>query len=179
MTEPETPAGSCCHHEPATPTATPRRGAGPYTCPMHPEVVQDGPGTCPKCGMALEPTGVPDDDADDPELVDMRRRLVVSLPFTAAVFALAMGEMLPGRPLDRVVPPAASPWAQLVLSLPVVLWAGAPFFVRGARSIANRSPNMFTLIALGTGAAWLTSVAAVVAPGLFPASFLDAEGRAP
>ena len=158
---------------------TPRSHApGAYTCPMHPQVESDGPGSCPICGMALEPVSplTPDDDG---ELGDMTRRFWVSLVLTVPVFALAMGEMIPGRPFDRIVPSAASPWIQLVLATPVVAWGGWPFFVRGWASITNRSPNMFTLIALGTGAAYVYSLVAALAPGILPPAFLTHGGHAP
>jgi len=141
-----------------------------YTCPMHPEIRQDHPGNCPKCGMTLEPV-VPSLEEDNPELAEFRRRFWWTLPLTIAVTLLAMFGHWLGWFDMRV-----QSWIELVLSLPVVLWAGWPFFERGARSIANRSPNMWTLIGLGTGAAFLYSVAATVAPQVFPESFL-AMGR--
>ena len=143
-----------------------------YTCPMHPEIRQIGPGTCPKCGMALEPM-LPDFEKDEnnSEYRDFRRRFWASLPLTIIVVVLAMvGHQLEGfSPLVRT-------WAELLLSLPIVLWAGAPFFVRGWQSLVHRSPNMWTLISLGTGAAFGYSVVATLAPGLFPLSFV-AHGR--
>ncbi len=157
----------------AAPTASgPEPTAGTiYTCPMHPEVRQDHPGDCPKCGMSLEPLLPTLADAEDPELVDFRRRFWWTLPFTLCVAVLAMfGHRLGWFDM------ALQSWIELLLTLPVVLWAGAPFFVRGAQSIANRSPNMWTLIGLGTGAAFLYSVVATIAPQLFPASFM-AMGR--
>jgi Cu+-exporting ATPase len=139
---------------------------------MHPEIVQTGPGTCPKCGMALEPL-LPDADQaeDDSEYRSFRRRFWFSLPLTAVIVALAMA----GHQL-HALSPAVRTWAELLLSLPVVLWAGAPFFVRGWQSLLHRSPNMWTLIGLGTGAAFVYSVTATLAPQLFPASFM-AHGR--
>jgi Cu+-exporting ATPase len=143
-----------------------------YTCPMHPEIRQIGPGTCPKCGMALEPM-LPnfEKDEDNTEYQDFRRRFWGSLPLTIIVVVLAMvGHQLEGfSPLLRT-------WAELLLSLPIVLWAGGPFFVRGWQSLVHRSPNMWTLISLGTGAAFGYSVVATLAPGLFPLSFV-AHGR--
>ncbi len=133
-----------------------------YTCPMHPEVRQDHPGACPICGMALEPVHSAAED-DNAELRDMTRRFWIGLGLTVPVFVLAM---MPG-----ILTTETSGWIQLVLSTPVVLWAGWPFFERGARSLVTRHLNMFTLIALGTGAAYLYSLAATVAPGLFPDSF--------
>lgn len=143
-----------------------------YTCPMHPEVRQYGPGSCPKCGMALEPV-VPDLEVseDNSEYLDFRRRFWGSLPLSVVVTVLAMA----GHYFESLSP-ANRTWLELVLSAPVVLWAGAPFFVRGWKSLVTRSPNMWTLISIGTGAAFLYSLVAAVAPGLFPASF-EAHGR--
>ncbi len=144
-----------------------------YTCPMHPEIVQIGPGTCPKCGMALEPKVISLDDKPDPEYLDMKRRVFVSAVLTIPVFALAMAEMLPN--FHTIVSPQISIWIQFVLATPVVLWGGFPFFVRGASSVKNASPNMFTLIAIGTGAAYLFSLAALFFPQIFPDSMRDAH----
>ncbi len=142
-----------------------------YTCPMHPEVEQKGPGDCPKCGMDLEPTrGEPDTDESDSELRDMTIRFVVSLVLSVPVFLVAMSGTL-GIPLERWISSTAAGWLQLVLSTPVVLWAGWPFLQRGWRSVVTWNLNMFTLIALGTGAAYLYSLAAVVEPEWFPESF--------
>ncbi len=139
-----------------------------YTCPMHPEVVQDHPGTCPKCGMALEPVMPTLDEDESPELLDFKRRFIWTLPLTVVVTVLAMaGHRLLWFEM------ATQSWIELVLSLPIVLWAGWPFFVRGAQSIVNRSPNMWTLIGLGTGAAFVYSVVATVAPRVFPTSFVS------
>lgn len=137
-----------------------------YTCPMHPEVRQDHPGTCPKCGMALEPEMPSLDEDENPELADFRRRFWYTLPFTIVVLVLAMA----GHRLGLFAP-AMQSWIELVLSLPVVLWAGWPFFARGAQSIVNRSPNMWTLIGLGTGAAFVYSVIATMSPQVFPSTF--------
>jgi len=137
-----------------------------YTCPMHPEVRQDHPGNCPKCGMALEPLMPSLDEGENPELVSFRHRFWWTLPFTIAVAVLAMFGHRLGW-FDMTV----QSWVELVLSLPVVLWAGKPFFERGVESVVNRSPNMWTLISLGTGAAFVYSVVATMAPGVFPASF--------
>ena len=142
-----------------------------YTCPMHPEIRQDHPGNCPKCGMTLEPVMPSLDDRGDPELDDFRRRFWWTLPLTLVIAALAMFGHTLGWFEMRV-----QSWIELVLSLPVVLWAGWPFFQRGGQSIVNRSPNMWTLIGLGTGAAFAYSVVATVAPQVFPDSFL-AMGR--
>jgi Cu+-exporting ATPase len=160
------------HHEPP---AAPAPAGGSWTCPMHPEVVRDGPGECPICGMALEPRGVAP-DAPNPELADMTRRLLVSAVLTAPLFAVGMAEMVPA--VAHAAAPLAHPFLQLALAAPVVLWGGWPFFVRGARSVALRRLNMFTLIALGTGAAFLYSAVAALAPGLLPASAAS-HGGAP
>lgn len=160
----------CRHgHGQHRPAQTPSDAAATsgYTCPMHPEIRQDRPGNCPLCGMALEPL-MPELDDDNPELRDFSRRFWYTLPLTAAVLVLAMfGERL------NLMDMAAQSWVELVLSLPIVLWAGLPFFSRGWQSLANRSPNMWTLIALGTGAAFVYSVVATAAPGIFPASFVS------
>ncbi|MGX5663785.1 copper-transporting P-type ATPase [Diaphorobacter nitroreducens] len=166
------PHGQHLHHSPHVPRPSAAPPAPPtadtvYTCPMHPEVRQSGPGHCPKCGMALEPVLPSLDAADDnPELRDFSRRFWWTLPLTMVVTTLAMA----GHRLGWVGM-ATQSGVELVLTLPIVLWAGAPFFVRGWQSVVQRSPNMWTLISLGTGAAFLYSVVATVAPGVFPASF--------
>jgi len=139
-----------------------------YTCPMHPEIRQDHPGNCPKCGMTLEPL-LPDlDDDDNPELRDFHRRFWWTLPLTAIVFVLAMfGHRLQWMDM------AVQSWVELVIATPIVLWAGWPFFARGWQSVVNRGPNMWTLIGLGTGAAFVYSVVATIAPQVFPASFVS------
>ncbi|MBS1796220.1 MAG: cadmium-translocating P-type ATPase [Acidobacteria bacterium] len=146
-------------------------GEAEYTCPMHPEIVQIGPGTCPKCGMALEPTVISLDDQPDPEYLDMKRRFLISLALTLPVFALAMGGMFVD--LHAFISPRAVLWIEFLLTAPVVLYCGFPFFVRAVQSIQNKSPNMFTLIAVGTGAAFLFSDVALLFPKLFPASMHD------
>lgn len=143
-----------------------------YTCPMHAEVRQPGPGACPICGMALEPVLVTADTGPSHELADMTRRFWVGLVLTVPVFVLVMGGHLFGWVPD-VIPSPVSNWAQLVLATPVVLWAGWPFFARGWASVRTRRLNMFTLIAMGTGVAWTYSVIATVAPGIFPDAFRD------
>jgi P-type Cu+ transporter len=144
---------------------------------MHPQIVRDAPGSCPICGMALEPRTVSAVEGPDPELVDMTRRFWIGLVLTLPLLAFVMGDMLPGQPLRHLVPPRVSAWLQFVLATPVVLWAGWPFFERGWASIVNRSLNMFTLIALGTGMAYAFSVVGTIAPGLFPASFRTHGGE--
>jgi P-type Cu+ transporter len=148
-----------------------------YTCPMHPEVVQTGPGSCPLCGMALEPKESALEEGENPELVDMRRRFWISAAFTAPLLAIMVAEMLPGMPLQHRVGAGALGWVQLLLATPVVLWGGWPFFARAWASLRARHPNMFTLIGLGTGAAYSYSVVATVAPGLFPPSFRGHGGE--
>jgi Cu+-exporting ATPase len=147
-----------------------------YTCPMHPQIVRDGPGTCPICGMALEPRSVPA-TAANPELISMTRRLWIGAALTLPLLAVMVSDVLPGHPLQRLLPGPLLGWMELILVTPVVLWGGWPFFERGWASIVHRSLNMFTLIAIGSGAAYLYSVAAVLAPGLFPATFRDASGN--
>jgi Cu+-exporting ATPase len=143
-----------------------------YTCPMHPEIVRDEPGSCPICGMALEPREITTEEVN-PELIDMTRRFWASVALTAPILALMISEMLPGKPLQTFIRPKALLWVQFAFATPVVLWCGWPFFVRGWNSIVNRSLNMFSLIALGTGTAYLYSLAATLLPGLFPESFRD------
>jgi Cu+-exporting ATPase len=159
--------------EPARPAALRQKVI--YTCPMHPEIEQEGPGTCPKCGMDLEPkTAQPEDEEDGVELRDMTRRFWVGVALTLPVLLLAMLPML-GVPLERWLGATLNLWLQLVLSTPVVLWCGWPFFDRGWRSVVTWNLNMFTLIALGTGAAYLYSVVAVLFPGLIPENFQHHE----
>jgi Cu+-exporting ATPase len=145
-----------------------------YTCPMHPEIRQVGPGACPICGMALEPEVATVQDQPNPELADMTRRFWIGLALTAPVVVLEMGGHLlgPHRWLDQTL----ANWIQFALATPVVLWAGWPFFVRGAASVVTRNLNMFTLIAMGTGVAYLYSLVAVLAPAVFPATFRGHEG---
>jgi P-type Cu+ transporter len=153
---------------PPLPVPEPAVAGSVYTCPMHPEVRRDQPGACPKCGMALEPEMPTLDEGESPELTDFRRRFVWTLPLTIIVTVLAMA----GHRL-QLFEMATQSWIELVLTLPIVLWAGWPFFERGVQSVLQRSPNMWTLIGLGTSAAFLYSVVATVAPGVFPASFVS------
>jgi Cu+-exporting ATPase len=148
-----------------------------YTCPMHPQIRQVGPGSCPICGMALEPETVSLDDGPNEELADMSRRFWIGLVLTLPVFALEMGGHLTG--LTERIGQQNSNWIQFALATPVVLWAGWPFFVRGYQSVALRSLNMFTLIALGTGVAWIYSVVATLAPSLFPMALRSHGGAVP
>lgn len=158
----------------AAPTAAQK--AAIYTCPMHPEIRQQGPGSCPICGMALEPLEVTAEAAPNEELADMTRRFWIGLVLTLPILVLEMGAHIPGLDLHRLVPPRISVWLQFLLGTPVVLWAGWPFFVRGWQSVVNRSLNMFSLIALGTGAAYLYSLVATFAPGVFPEGFRGMDG---
>ena len=148
-----------------------------YVCPMHPEVVRQEPGACPKCGMALEPRTVTAQEEVNPELVDMTRRFWTSLFLTAPVFFLAMSEMIPGHPVQKVISGRMLTWIQLGLATPVVLWGGWPFFARGWASIVNRRLNMFTLVATGTGTAYAYSLIATLFPGIFPESFRGHGGE--
>ncbi|HEU4634983.1 MAG TPA: heavy metal translocating P-type ATPase [Edaphobacter sp.] len=158
--------------EPTAPMAT----RVEYTCPMHPEIVKDGPGSCPICGMALEPKEVTADQ-ENPELKTMLLRFWVGVALTVPLVAMMVMEIFPGHPFAGMLAGRSMGWIQLALATPVVLWCGWPFFERGWASVVHRSPNMFTLIAMGTGAAYLYSVAAVVTPGIFPASFRGPGGE--
>ena len=164
------------HPEMRAPQAPPPPGTK-YICPMDPEVVSDEPGACPKCGMALEPDIVTLEEAPNPELTDMTRRFRWSAALSLPVLLLAMSEMIPGQPVQHALSPGLVNGLQFLLATPVVLWGGWPFFARGWASIVNRSPNMFTLIAIGTGAAYLFSIVALFFPGLFPASFRGHGGE--
>jgi Cu+-exporting ATPase len=159
--------------EPAVQTAPPQRTE--YTCPMHPEIVRSEPGNCPICGMVLEPREITAAEEVNPELADMTRRLAISIALAVPLLALMVSDLLPSMPLQHLLTAHTWAWIEFALATPVVLWCGWPFFVRGWQSIINRSLNMFTLIALGTGAAYLYSVVATFVPQLFPPSF-RAEG---
>jgi Cu+-exporting ATPase len=161
-------------HRPSAPVPAPRGKDVEYTCPMHPQIRQMGPGHCPICGMALEPVVATGQEGESPELRDMTRRFWIGLVLALPVLALEMGGHV--FDLGHLVAPQVSNWIQLLLATPVVLWTGWPFFVRGWQSLRNRSLNMFTLIALGTGAAWLYSVVATLAPGLFPSELRGHDG---
>ncbi|MCB1681030.1 MAG: copper-translocating P-type ATPase [Rhodospirillales bacterium] len=166
---------ACCHHdhhhrERAKPVAAPSAGADViYTCPMHPEIKQIGPGNCPICGMALEPETITGEEGENPELTDMRKRFWIALVLTLPVFALEMGGHVFN--IHHYINGTISNWIQLVLATPVVLWAGKPFFERGWQSLKTRNLNMFTLIAMGTGVAWVYSVVAALMPDIFPDVF--------
>ena len=171
---------SCCSHghgDRATASAQGPKDAI-YTCPMHPEVRQVGPGDCPICGMALEPVDATAEQ-DDSELRDMTRRFWVGALFSTPLVLYIMGNMLFDHPFHRAISPAVSQWAELVLATPVVLWCAWPFFVRGVRSIRAMSPNMWTLISIGVSIAYVFSVVATIAPGLFPEGLRDDSGRVP
>ena len=172
---------SCCHHEGSSGEGghgTHKAPTAPgFTCPMHPEVHQGGPGTCPECGMTLEPETVPAKDAPNPELVDMTRRFWIGGLLAAPVVVLEMGGHIPGLGLEHLLPAQLSIWLQAFFATPVVLWAGWPFFARGWQSLVTRKLNMFTLIALGTGAAWAYSAVAALAPGIFPDNFRGPGGE--
>jgi Cu+-exporting ATPase len=161
----------------APPLAAEARPGVIYTCPMHPQVRQVGPGTCPICGMALEPEAAGADAGPNPELADMSRRFWIGLALAAPVFGLEMGGHL--FDLHALISPRVSAWVQFALATPVVLWAGAPFFARGWASVRTRNLNMFTLIAMGVGVAYVYSLAALFAPGLFPASLRGMGGAVP
>ena len=147
-----------------------------YTCPMHPEIRQPGPGSCPICGMALEPETVSLTDGPDPEYLDMRRRFWVSAVLTLPLFVYAMGDMIPGQPFAQIAPDW-SQWLQLLLATPVVLWGAWPFFVRAVQSVRTGHLNMFTLIGLGVAVAYVFSLVATLFPHIFPASFRGHGGN--
>ena len=159
--------------EPETPSLGTRTE---YTCPMHPEVVRDEPGSCPICGMALEPRTVSLEDEENPELVDMTRRFLFAAGLSLPILILAMGHMLPGDPVSKLVPPRWRVLIELALATPVCLWSAWPFYVRAWQSVRNRSLNMFTLIGLGVSVAYVYSLIAALWPGIFPDSFRDEHG---
>ncbi len=157
----------------------PAGATGEWTCPMHPEVVRDEPGSCPICGMALEPRVASLDDGPSHEYLDMLRRFWISLPLALATVVLAMGEMIPGNPIGHLLSPTGSIYLQMLLATPVALWSAWPFYQRAVDSVRHRSLNMFTLIGLGVGVAYGFSLVATFAPGLFPEAFRTAAGTVP
>lgn len=168
----------CCHHgsEQREPAVIPDH-VDYWTCPMHPDVHEEEPIPCPFCGMALEPSGISLDEGEDPELIDMRRRLWISAVFTIPVFIIAMSELIPGLELERQFGVRPLQWAQFGLAIPVVLWGGWPFFVRGWQSLVNRYLNMFTLIGIGVAVAFSYSTVALIFPDIFPPSFRGVDGQ--
>jgi Cu+-exporting ATPase len=160
------------HAEHAPPAVQPAKAATKYTCPMHPEIVRDAPGSCPICGMALEPMMPTLDAGPDPELVDMTRRFWMSVAFAAPLLVLVMGEMVG----VTLVGSRTRVWLELALALPVCTWGAWPFYVRFAQSLKNKSLNMFTLIGLGVGVAFIYSLVAALAPGVFPHAFQSHDG---
>ena len=160
--------------EPATVTAPAKRTE--YTCPMHPQILRPGPGSCPICGMALEPREVTAEESN-PELINMTRRFWIGVALATPMLALMVSSFLPSMPMQHMLAARVWTWIEFALATPVVLWCGLPFFVRGWQSIAHRSLNMFTLISLGTGTAYVYSVFATVVPQIFPASLGGAGGQ--
>src|ERR1700689_341671 len=150
-----------------------------YTCPMHPQIRRNEPGNCPICGMTLEPEGIPDAEGTSPELKDMTRRFVIGAVLAAPILVLEMGGHLGLLKMDRYVSMAASMWIQFAFAMPIVLWCAWPFFRRAWTSVLNRSPNMFTLIALGVGASYFYSLAATFAPSIFPTNLRHHGGLIP
>ena len=162
--------------EPVAPSAGVTKNE--WTCPMHPEIIRDAPGSCPICGMALEPKTVTAEEGENPELIDMTRRVKVSVALTIPLVLIAMRHMIPGlSALDNLLSPALMKWLELILATPVVLWGAWPFFVRGWQSVVTWNPNMFTLIGLGVGVAYVYSLIAALFPGLFPATFRREGGE--
>ncbi|WP_160006362.1 heavy metal translocating P-type ATPase [Rhizobium sp. 18055] len=172
-------AEPAAYRDGSKPAAKPAPAGTQYTCPMHPEVIRDQPGDCPKCGMALEPMGIPPaDEGPNPELVDFTRRLWISAALSIPLLAITMGPMI-GLPIGGWIGEPLSTWIELLLATPVVLWAALPFFRRAWASVVNRSPNMWTLIGLGVGASYLYSVVATLVPGIFPHTFRGHGGAVP
>lgn len=167
--------GEFLHPKKTTTQTSHDAGNAVYMCPMHPEVEQRGPGICPKCGMALEPKDASLEE-DTSELMDMTKRFWISTALTLPVFILAMSEMIPGQPVQKALNAQALSWIQFLLATPVVLWGGFPLFARGWASIRTMHPNMFTLISIGTGVAYLYSIVALLFPVVFPDSFRSEEG---
>ncbi|MEO8213178.1 MAG: heavy metal translocating P-type ATPase, partial [Myxococcales bacterium] len=162
---------------PSRPAASSATSGMQWTCPMHPQILRDKPGTCPICGMALEPKTVTLDEGENPELRDMRRRLWVGIALSAPLMAIAMAHLIPSPFVHMLVASPVRPWIELLLATPVVLWGGWPFFARAVDSVRHRSPNMFTLIGLGVAAAYGYSLVATALPGIFPPSFRGQAGQ--
>ena len=180
MAQPVEIQGTRAQHVSNNPVAdAPGSDKTTYTCPMHPEIVRDAPGACPICGMALEPRTVSLEEEKNPELVDMTRRFWVGVILTVPLLLIAMSDFVPGNPIERIVSMRSLGWIQFALATPVVVWGGWPFFVRGWRSLVNRSLNMFTLISLGVAVAYVFSVIAKLFPEIFPPSFRDPSGEVP
>jgi Cu+-exporting ATPase len=159
------------YHKRKAATSHPAKAGVTYTCPMHPQIRMEGPGNCPICGMTLESLTASGAAAPNSEVADMTRRFWIALALTLPVFVLEMGSHIPGLGLNAIIPPFISSWVQFGLATPVVLWAGWPFFQRGWVSLISRHLNMFTLISLGTGTAYIYSLAATLVPSHFPAAF--------
>jgi len=164
----------------AKPSTPSEQSTVEYTCPMHPEIIHIGPGSCPICGMALEPRTITlEHEETNPELIDMQRRFWISVVLSVPLIVIGMSDLLPGDPVRSLLPMRTMQWLELALATPVVLWAGSPFLVRAWHSIANRSLNMFTLIGMGVLVAYVFSAIAVIAPSLFPESFREMNGEVP
>ncbi len=171
--------GSCPKCGMALEPALPFRPQGKveYTCPMHPEIIRDQPGNCPICGMALEPRSITaPEEEENPELIYMRKRFWIGVALSIPLVVIAMRDLFPGQIVERMIPMHLTGWIELVLATPVVLWGGWPFFERAVQSVLNRSPNMFTLIALGVSVAYVYSLVALLFPGIFPFSFRNEAG---
>jgi Cu+-exporting ATPase len=171
-------AGGSCPSAALAGSGRPGLSKTEWTCPMHPEIVRDAPGSCPICGMALEPRTVSLEDEENPELVDMTRRFKIGTVLTIPLVYITMGGYIPAISPEKFISSEMLKWVELILATPVVLWGGWPFFVRGWKSIVTWNPNMFTLIGLGVGVANLYSVIADLFPGAFPSSFRNKEGEA-
>ncbi|USN47049.1 MAG: cadmium-translocating P-type ATPase [Pseudobdellovibrionaceae bacterium] len=179
MSEMSHDSHSCCHHHEHKESSKKLvKNGNPnavYTCPMHPEIRQIGPGSCPKCGMALEPLIA--DDSENEELKDMSRRFWFATSLTLPIFLLAMGDMIPGQPISKLIPPSIRVWLELALATPVCLWSAWPFYIRAIDSIKRKSLNMFTLIGLGVSVSYIYSLIATLFPNIFPESFRTADGH--
>ncbi|MCB0272493.1 MAG: heavy metal translocating P-type ATPase, partial [Bdellovibrionales bacterium] len=166
---------NCCHTHPKETKPTTSDPNAIYTCPMHPEIRQVGPGSCPKCGMALEPLIA--DNRENEELKDMTKRFWLAALFTIPLFIISMGDLLPGQPISKLISPSVKIYLELLLALPVCLYSAWPFYIRGIESVARKNLNMFTLIGLGVSVAFVYSLVAMLFPGMFPASFRNMDGH--